>query len=252
MNDHDFISWTPIVNVDGWHRAEEFPTGSRIKFTLIDPATGRHYIFKLPRQQREHQIWSELLASYIAGDLLGWEVQHTSIARREGRLGNLLAYVYEPGGGDTAQETFIEGLNLCKQVDPDFDVEKGTRHTLPLLLEVCDRVLVSQYGMASKEVMDFWARTLAFDSLVSNTDRHAENWAIIKGQGGTRMSPLYDNGSSLGCGLENVGLARAFDDAGAVKPAHVHKMRMKGRHHVRIDLPGKRGAKFDDSFVPRS
>ena len=206
LNRYNFISWTPIVTVNDWDQAEERPTGSREKVTLIEPKTSRHYIFKLPKPEREHQIWSELLASYIAGDLLEWEVQCTSVAWRGDQLGNLLAYVYEPGGEDSAQETFIEGWTFCKQVDPEFDVRKGTRHTLQLLVRVCDEVLVGQHGLARKEVMEFWAKAFAFDTLISNTDRHAENWAIIKGQSGARMSPLYDHGSSLGCVLERVGL----------------------------------------------
>ena len=246
MNRYDFISWTPIVDLDKWPQTEEYPTGSREKVTLIDPGTGRHYIFKLPKERREHQIWSELLASFIAGDLLGWEVQRASIAQRKGRLGNLLEFVYEPREMNAVQETFTEGEKLCKQVDPEFDVEKGTRHTLPLLERVCDDVLVCEFGMARKDIMEFWARTLAFDSLISNTDRHAENWAIITGQSGSRMAPLYDNGSSLGCGFDEVGLNRAFDKNGEVKPAHINKMRKKGRHHVRIQSACSRGSKFEE------
>ncbi len=242
----NFISWLPIVRVDSWQKAEELLTGSRVKVTLIDPGTGKHYIFKLPKLQREHQIWSELLASYIAGDLLGWEVQHTSIAWRNGQLGNLLTYIYEPRVRDCAQESFIEGWSPCKQVDPDYDVKRGTRHTLPLLGRVCDEVLVAQYGISRSDVMDFWARTFAFDTLISNTDRHAENWAIIKGESGTRMSPLYDNASSLGCGLDKAGLDRAFDKNGAILLNRIEKMRKKGRHHVRVNLPCKHGSNFED------
>ena len=60
------------------------------------------------------------------------------------------------------------------------------------------------------------------------------------------MSPPYDHGSSLGCGLNKVGLDRAFDDSGAVKPTHIDSMRKNGRHHVRIDTPDNHGSKFED------
>ena len=93
--------------------------------------------------------------------------------------------------------------------------------------------------------MDFWARAFAFDALISNTDRHADNWAVITGENKSRMSPLYDNGSSLGCGLDVVGLDRAFDDAGTIVPGHIEKMRRNGRHHVRIDSPGRQGSRFE-------
>ena len=117
---------------------------------------------------------------------------------------------------------------------------------MQLLVRVCDEVLVGQHGIARKEIVEFWARALALDTPISNTDRHAENWAIIKGKCGTRMSPPYDHGSSLGCGLDKVGLDGAFDDCGVVKPAHIDRVRKNGRHHVRIDAPDSRGSKFEE------
>lgn len=36
-----------------------------------------------------------------------------------------------------------------------------------------------------------------FDFLIGNTDRHQSNWALIRKDGRVRLSPLYDNSSSL-------------------------------------------------------
>jgi len=38
---------------------------------------------------------------------------------------------------------------------------------------------------------------LIFDFLIGNTDRHQSNWALILENGKLRLSPLYDNSSSL-------------------------------------------------------
>lgn len=40
---------------------------------------------------------------------------------------------------------------------------------------------------------------LIFDFLIGNTDRHQNNWAIIQDDESNKLSPLYDNGSSLCC-----------------------------------------------------
>ncbi|MBC6438058.1 MAG: HipA domain-containing protein [Rhodobacteraceae bacterium] len=238
MDHHSHIDVSKVIDVDKWVRAEEASTGSREKVTLIEPSTDRHYILKFPKKRREHQVWSELLASYIAGDLLGWDVQHTSIAQQGNRHGNLLRYVYKPESEtftEHERETFTEGLRFCTQADPDFDVDKGTRHTLPLIIKVCDDLL--KKGLKRDDFMDFWARGLALDTLISNTDRHAENWALIEGPEGVRVAPLYDNGLSLGCGLDKVGLDRAFDDAGQLNAAHLERQRRNGRHNLRLDKP---------------
>jgi hypothetical protein len=238
------VTISDIPDVGSWDRAEERPTGSREKVTVIEPDRGTYHIFKFPKPDREHQIWSELLASYIAGDLLGWEVQHTGLGIENGRCGNLLEYVFEPGRKGHAQETFTEGWTFCKQVDPEFDFDKGTRHTLPLLVRVCDEVLTPAYGLDRGEFLDFWAKAVALDSLISNTDRHAENWAIVTGPDGSRMAPLYDNGSSLGCGLDEKRLNGVFDGRGNILANHLDGQRRKGRHHLRVSEPSKKGSHF--------
>lgn len=239
------ISTCSASKVDHWERAEETPTGTREKFTLIEPGTVNHYIFKYPKERREHQIWSELLASFIAGDLLNWEVQHAGIAVLDGRPGNLLRYIYNPKKTGIGQEIFLEGYWICKEIDDEFDRIKGTRHTLPLLLRVCDK-LVSELGIERDCFLDFWARAFALDCLISNTDRHAENWAVVVRQNTVRMAPLYDNGSSLGCNIDQVGLDRVFDNRGNVLDSHLVKQLKNGRHHVRATKPCKHGSHFEE------
>ena len=249
MEKYSHINFSRVIDVAEWDRTEEVPTGSREKTTVIEPETGRHHIHKYPKERREHQIWSELLASYIAGDLLGWKVQHTSIAVKGDRPGNLLGFVYEPGSKTATQETFTEGWQFCTQIDPFFDVDKGTRHTLPLIIQVCDDLLVPHKKVSRRDFMDYWGQALALDTLISNTDRHAENWAIVEGPDGVRMAALYDNGSSLGCGIDQVGLDRAFHTEGRLKDEHLEKQRQNGCHHLRLDEPAQRGGKFEDVCV---
>ena len=76
MRDYTYISLDLGQDLDSWGVAEERPTGSRPKVTLIRSTGGEFFVFKRPKDRREHQIWSELLGSYIAGDLLGRDVQN--------------------------------------------------------------------------------------------------------------------------------------------------------------------------------
>ena len=227
--------------LDTWEVAEERPTGSREKHTLLRKRDSAYFIFKRPKYQREHQIWSELLASFIAGDLLGWDVQHVSLGMLDGSPGNLLRYIYRADN----EEQFIEGINLCSEVDLEFDVDKGQHHTFPLLLRTYNEVIFPRYRISRTDFMEFWSRAFALDTLISNTDRHAENWAIIESPHGARMAALYDNGSSMGCGLDAVGLGRCYSENGEIKPDWCRRFRDSGRHHVRLDRPAKHGAFFE-------
>ena len=60
------------------------------------------------------------------------------------------------------------------------------------------------------------------------------------------MAPLYDNGSSLGCNIDQVGLDRVFDDHGNVLDSHLEKQLKKGRHHVRAAKQCKHGSYFEE------
>lgn len=63
------------------------------------------------------------------------------------------------------------------------------------------------------------------------------------------MAPLYDHGSSMGCGIDRVGLDRAFSADGALHASHLAKQRRNGRHHVRLEGPAARGSLFEDLCV---
>ena len=41
-----------------------------------------------------------------------------------------------------------------------------------------------------------------YDALIGNTDRHHSNWGIVSNKEKMKLSPLYDNGSSL-CSIVN-------------------------------------------------
>lgn len=241
MSDFTHISLDVEYELDDWSVAEERPTGSRAKLTLNRKSDNQYFIFKWPKIQREHQIWSELFASFIAGDLLGWDIQHVALGVRNGQPGNLLRYIYQPD----VPEDFIEGWQLYKEVDPEFDVDKGQHHTFPLILQTHADLIAPRYGIERTDFMEFWSRALALDTLISNTDRHAENWAIIKSPYGARMAALYDHGSSMGCGLDPVGLDRYFGEDGRLKPDRMNRFRKSGRHHVRLEEPMRHGAHFE-------
>lgn len=244
-----FVSFDPIQDVDSWELVQEPVPAGREKASLIDPVSGKYFLFKEPSELREHQVWSELLASYIAGDLLGWDVQHTGIARRGQKIGNLFRYFYNADSGGRFREEVIEGSDLCSEIHQDYGVCKGSHYTLELLFKVNDELLSKIYGLSPRHFLEFLARAFALDSLISNTDRHAGNWAIIDTDGGARVAPLYDNGDSLGWSFEKKGLQNAFDDQGVIKTRFLQRFRKRGRQHVRAYGPHKKGSRFEEVCV---
>jgi hypothetical protein len=239
MTQYKHIDISSVVQIEEWDDLEDVLAGSRVKTTVSNPKkaapeNNNLYIFRHPKPQREAQIWSELIASYIAGDLLGWPVQHAQIAMRGAQVGNLLEYVY------TDQSEFIPGELLCKHVDVDFDPKEGTRHTWNLIKRIPDEFFIKnkegpELAKLNPNYSDFWARTVAFDTLISNTDRHAENWAVIqRPQDKLEMSPFFDNATSLGCEVDEASLqSKWFDNKGNIIESKVKSYTSNGRHHLR-------------------
>ncbi len=247
MSKYKFIDLSQVINIDGWEIDSTDPGGSRSKKTVFEKDSEKLYIFKEPKEGREAQIWSELIASYIAGDLLGWDVQHSTIAINNGRIGNLLGYIY-----DKELCVFKHGEFFCTAIDQDYDVKVGKRHTWDLINKIADGYM-SAIDKWRENYFHFWARAIALDTLISNTDRHAQNWAIIIKDsslvpGGTdkinetyvtlAMSPLYDSATSMGCDYDAKGLAKWFQN-GKMNPDKLTKHIKKGCHHLR-DSDGKR------------
>lgn len=67
--DYHSINLDTVVCIDDWTALDEELAGSRVKRTVAEPETDDLYVFKESKERREAQIWSELIASFIAGDL---------------------------------------------------------------------------------------------------------------------------------------------------------------------------------------
>lgn len=57
--------------------------------------------------------------------------------------------------------------------------------------------MIKKAPEAYQGVFEQFIGILVFDYLIGNTDRHQSNWALICENGKWRLSPLYDNSSSL-------------------------------------------------------
>ena len=75
--------------------------------------------------------------------------------------------------------------NLCQ------DIESGEYYCLQMILN----------SLPNEELKNEFLKIMIFDFLIGNSDRHSNNWAVIKNRSNKEsIAPLYDNGSSL-CSL---------------------------------------------------
>jgi hypothetical protein len=226
-----------IFDVQDWQRDEQYavyPVGSRPKELLVAPGESvsplirpkHRYLLKASNPNFPAQYWAEVIA-YRIGLAVGVAVPpaYAAIDTRRGIRGALIEWFYEFPDTGPIITRYVPGLDYLKRVIPDFDLKTGRQHNLKSVLAILRPL--RKRGLASPLV--FWARVLAFDALIGNTDRHQENWGILwtwrSAEPHATFAPAFDNGSSLGYEWADSALPR-FQDRGVLD-----RYIAKGRHH---------------------
>jgi hypothetical protein len=226
-------------DIADWEQDAEFgvfPQGARAKDAVFAPAKpvddvlvpGKRYLFKRSKRSYPDQFWGEVIA-YRVGCLLGLQVPpaFTAFNSHTGHSAALIEWFYTDGA-----QSFIMGGDYLHLLDDDYDRDKGTKHNLGQI-EVLMRAM-HRTGKPVKDWRQWWVDALLFDALIGNTDRHQDNWGLVFQIAGNslshcRLSPLYDNGTSLGHERFVERVQDWSDD-------DVDRYIQKGTHHVKWSL----------------
>jgi HipA-like C-terminal domain len=186
-----------LINFDKWVIDENTPFGSgaSVKNWLINPITGERGVFKYPKMLPSGvytgEYWAEKLAYQIA-EVIGIESARVDIGTFNGRIGSMSYNTLKPN------EALMEGIQYINMKYPNYSMDKlydivtMERYSISMIMES-----LKGTGLEKAFLM-----IPVYDALIGNTDRHHSNWAVIENKETQkiRLSPLYDNGSSL-CSL---------------------------------------------------
>ena len=185
----------PIVEVSpNWRIAIE-EMGSKRKFWYRNPVTATDWLFKYPRDKTgEH--WAEKIAAELAARL-GTLHGKVELAVFRGTHGS----VTESFAGNGRE--LVHGNQLLERVVLGYDPERTfgqSAHTLSNIWRAMDRVLVDPESARRAKLRI--ASYLVLDALIGNTDRHHENWGLLRNRAGDHwrdfVAPSFDHASSLG------------------------------------------------------
>lgn len=185
--------------------------GTKEKFWLYDSNNDEanmhrsRQLFKYSRVSTgEH--WSEKCAAEFC-HLLGIPHAAYELAQCNGRLGVVTKNIIPSGF------RMVMGNEVLHRSTKDYPVplqpgEKPVRvseHTVTRVLGCLDRESIlppptDVYDLGDLNAADVFCGYLMLDALISNQDRHHENWAIMlnNGTGQQFLCPTYDHASSLG------------------------------------------------------
>ncbi|MFC4932807.1 HipA domain-containing protein [Massilia sp. GCM10023247] len=179
-----------------------YPEGARSKDAIFPPdeigldiiIPKRRYLYKRSDKRYPDQFWGEV-AAYQIGCLLNVTVPPAFAATNSdlGDCGALIEWFYEDG-----KANFNPGGSYMQKLMPEFDRKKGELHNFQYIDILCRAF--SQAHVIEEPWIEAWADLFLFDAMIGNTDRHQDNWGLIrnKGQARWRLAPLFDNGTSLG------------------------------------------------------
>lgn len=183
----------PILEVQPEWALDQEPLGGKVKFWFSIPGNPEsELLFKYPRKNTgEH--WAEAIADQVARVL---KIPHNHVG---------LATFREERG--TASESFIRPgqqlfhgnqllVHILREYDPDRRFRQSN-HTLKSIWLALDFV----FEEPQQQKYTF-AEYLVLDAVIGNTDRHHENWGVIRERKDNEwvgfLAPSFDHASSLG------------------------------------------------------
>lgn len=162
-------------------------SGRSEKIWLMNPDTNQIGLFKYKKDETTTDHVSECVA-YELAQLIGIPCAKFEIGTYKGSEGSMSYNIVDQEG-----MVLIEGIycinTMYKNYDADrlLDTETKDKYSIEMINNV----------LTPLQLFDDFLPILIFDFLIGNTDRHQSNWALLMKNKEFRLSPLYDNSSSL-------------------------------------------------------
>jgi hypothetical protein len=175
--------------------------GSKAKFWYRVKDGEPEWLFKFP-QENTGQHWAEKLAAEVARcmdvfharvELASFNGTHGSATESFARDGRNLFH------GNQILVGKVTGYEQSKKF-------RQSDHTLTNIFTAIERTFTSPEGQRKAKTR--MAEYIVLDAVIGNTDRHHENWGILRKRVGDRwqgmVAPTFDHASSLGRELLDV------------------------------------------------
>ena len=205
-----------VIDITTWQPAGEEMLGTKPKQWVRSPA-GELWLWKESTLQRDLRHgtfrkgddWSEVAAGRL-GTALGLTVAEVELAVRGPKLGVVSHTVLAE-----ERESLVHGNELLAEAgfaaaDPHDRSGYSVSSVASVLNGVSSPALLAELTTA----FEWFAGYRVLDVLVGNTDRHQDNWAVIRAGGSARLSPSFDHASCLGFQLSDTERLDRLDGKG--------------------------------------
>lgn len=187
----------PVFQITEEMVLQDEPMGSKDKrWCELPPEMGGGvWLFKEPRlEEGKIEHLAEKIAQEIGG-LIRAPCARVDLAVFNGRKGTISKSFLEEG------EALVHGNEIIAGRVDEYD-KTAKRRTVDHTYERIRKGIQEACGGGANESLAQFAGYLVLDALIGNTDRHHENWALVRRDGpqgaAYRLAPSFDHASSLG------------------------------------------------------
>ena len=207
--------------------------GTKEKFWfLFSPDDELKWLFKFSRENTgEH--WAEKVAEQLC-QLLGIPHAKYEIARCNGRFGVITPNLVPQDQRMVMGNEVLHNYSPKNYPEPEVNEShvRVKEHTVSRVLGCIDSKTLppdTSFDLNGLNAGDVFCGYLLLDALISNQDRHHENWAILVSNtdGNNYLSPTYDHAASLGRELQDAECKERINtkDKGRMISAFVRRAR---------------------------
>ncbi len=157
-----------IIDISEWSPQPWFNTGGTREKKMVLSPDGHLYYFKQSIKKYPYEFWSEIIA-YEIGKMLGFDVLRYDIAIDREKIGCVCKSMI-----DSEAQELVEGGKYLSSFDNTFayeDKKPAERYNYELIDSTFEA-----FKLKDKEKL---IETFVLDAIISNGDRHQENWAFI-------------------------------------------------------------------------
>lgn len=162
-----------LYDITDWNPQPWYNTGGTRAKKYVQAPDGKFYYFKQSefkgKKDYKYEFWSEIIA-YHLGIMLGFDMLRYDVAIDGNKIGCLSESMI-----DRQKEELIEGGKYLNAFDNTFSYEEkkpGEKYTFELIENAFDALKLTDH-------MPKLLEALVLDAIISNGDRHQENWAFI-------------------------------------------------------------------------
>ncbi len=172
--------------------------GTKSKFWYFERYTDRSILFKSLKTKESDRFgedWAEKIASELA-ELIGLPHANYELAIYCNERG-----VISPNFITEKGQQLLAGNLLLQDYLDSGDKNPNIQYINHVHSVMTDMIKLKPINFKSytniRTASEFFVGYLMFDVLISNQDRHNENWGMVTSTAGSHLAPSYDHGASL-------------------------------------------------------